>query len=203
MKELWLYFLRWLEGELQDLSARPGGVEGPAVTGHARIEQTGYLTEEERAELRERLRAFCETAVNNSDWIKHDITGDGKPETFCNHAVTWIAERMGCHDFPQGTLAGDMIGIMETGGSGWRRDSGERAHRHAWRGGLAIAAKRYAGPDHVAVVYPEAQMAASPSWGRQVPWVANVGKLNQVMPASRAFPVAEGEPDYYVWGETA
>ena len=81
----------------------------------------------------------------------------------------------------------------------WTKDSGEKASEHAEKGGIALAAKVYPMHGHIAVVFPKGSLAWSGSWGKLVPFVANVGKRNGVMKTSEAFPVLEGQPEYWLY----
>ena len=104
---------------------------------------------------------------------------------------------MGCFVFKPNHLANDMYDIMASSPE-FTKDSEERAHQHAEKGGLAIAAKKYPVHGHVAVVFP-GPMIYSGSWKRSVPMVANCGKTNGIMPCSMAFSVKDGPPDYFLW----
>lgn len=180
---------------LAGLSAEPrisgkGTSYGKAVP----ITKTGYNTEAERMANREKLRVACFA-------ITADPTLKMKPDgtTFCNFGVQRVAAVMGCNSL-RGLMANDMWYFMSNPLNGFSKDSGMRASIHAVRGGLAIAAKRYHPHGHVAVVAPEA-CQLSGSWGRLVPLCANVGRKNGIMKVSEAFPVDQGEPDYFLYGD--
>lgn len=117
--------------------------------------------------------------------------------TKCNIGTRQIAEEMGCFIFKPNHLANDMYDIMAASPE-FTKDTGERAVEHAKNGGLAIAAKKYKIKGHVAVVFP-GPMVYSGSWKKSVPLVANVGVSNGIMATSLAFPVKDGEPDYFLW----
>lgn len=142
----------------------------------------------------ELLRAECNKVLSDNTLVTQDITGDGKPETFCNWAAQRISMAMGCWDFRhQIDTAARMVEIMK---EKWRLlDSPKAAHYRALHGGELVIA---GAGNHVAVIYP-APMQLSPSLGVWVPMVANVGKTNGLMRVSSAFPVAKGLPDFFVW----
>lgn len=117
--------------------------------------------------------------------------------TWCNKGCRLIAEEMGCFLFKENHTANEMYDIMDASPD-FTKDTGERAVEHAKKGGLAIAAKKYRGHGHVAVVFP-GPMVYSGSWKKSIPLIANIGKSNGVMAASLAFSVSEGEPTYFLW----
>lgn len=117
--------------------------------------------------------------------------------TFCNFGVQRVVKAFGL-DF-DGLMANDIYDrLAESVGKDWLKVAGQQASDRAQRGGLAIAAKKYAVHGHVAVLFP-APMTVSESLGREVPQIANVGKKNAVMRVTEAFPVKEGEPDYFIY----
>lgn len=127
-----------------------------------------------------------------------------KPDgtTFCNIAVHRIAALYDIKEFPLNAhgdppMANRMCEIAATSPA-FESASGEGANAAALAGKFVLAAHGYAGHGHVAVVYPSPEMFYSPSWKKEVPFVANVGKRNAIIPASEAFPVALGEPGYYI-----
>src|SRR6185312_11935366 len=124
----------------------------------------------------------------------------GKGETHCNQAVQSIAEEMGCTELSY-RMADEQYQVMAANASGrWKKVSGTDATLHALDGGLAIAAlpsqRLGEAHGHVAAVYPIG-MQWSGSLGHDVPMVANVGKRVGLMRSSEAFPVADGEADYF------
>lgn len=150
---------------------------------------SGFDIEKDRLARRIKLTALCDAAILEL------LPRDG--ETFCNIALRRIAEGMGCRDLDTGMTANEMVSFFE---GAWQRAPAEMAQTHAWRGGLAVAAKRYPIHGHVAVIYPVEHCAHSGSWKAVVPVVANVGKTNGILSASSAFPVKEGQPAYFLWG---
>lgn len=161
------------------------------------------MTSEDRGQL---LADICESVVSDSDFK----AAGGK--TYCNMAALLVAQTMGCKEFDHGVgedplLADAMIGLMESNGSGkWRRATGSEATIHALGGGLAFAAKASfalgADHGHIAAICPLG-MQHSGSLKKDVPLVANCGRLNGIMKVSQAFPVAKGEPDYFIWNHLA
>jgi len=138
------------------------------------------------------------------DALKLDVSlfaRDGR--TFCNVGVTRVASAYG-YIFAPDTLANDMIKIMR-GDRRWTNvfSNGTKAHYHACAGGLAVAAIAMDGHGHVACVAPS-PMCFSGSLGRYVPMIMNVGKNeaigghSQYCRVSQAFPVAHGEPEYFL-----
>ena len=176
---------------LIDQSVTPAG----GVGGHVWIGGTGYDAAKERTMDAAKLDALCLQLVAAPDL---QPAPDGR--TFCNFAIQRAAAAYGCRDLDH-LMANDMAAQLPAL-PGWRQVGGARAAMHALAGGLAIAAKAYPAHGHVAVVAPRA-CEYSGSWGRSVPVVANVGRQNGFMKCSQAFPVAEGEPLYFAYGETA
>lgn len=205
----WNEFWKAVEDFLRGAAAKDqlqranGGKPLPSLSGTITMGlPTGYNAEAARAAARATLEALCQELVSAPDLVSRDITGDQEPETFCNRAVQRAAERYGCVLFA-GLTANMITARLAAGLPGWRRVTGIQASLHALAGGLAIAAKQYPRNGHVAVVAPR-PVAWSGSWGRSVPYVANVGRPpNAVKKVSEAFLVASGEPDYFIFGETA
>lgn len=145
------------------------------------------------------LKALCNSVVSHPAYVKRDITGDGKDETFCNQAVAKIADTLGCRDFAKKPLANEMIGIME---KKWRKVTPLEAAAHAEHGGLAVAAKKAEPHGHVAVIFPD-PMQLSPSLNQYVPIAANVGRINKIGRVTEFFPIADGLPEFFTWQPTA
>lgn len=125
---------------------------------------------------------------------------DLQPITFCNIGVDRACSMMGYHGFHgangKAILANHMIDKMR---AEWVRISPEKAVELAKGNEIAIAAWKndQNGHGHVAVVAPM-DMDKSGSWGKPVPFVGNIGKTNDFMLVSKAFPV---EPEYYAQKE--
>jgi hypothetical protein len=142
------------------------------------------------------LKEACDDALGNLDLQPCCGT------TYCNVAVMGIAAQMGCQEL-NGLIADEIYQVMATNPSGrWTKVEGAEATLHALGGGLAIAGlpshRLMEAHGHVAVVYPQG-MEASGSLGHDVPMLANVGKTVGVMKSTAAFPVADGEAEYYIW----
>ena len=126
---------------------------------------------------------------------------DGK--TFCNIGARRVADLFGCHDFDNpDMLADEMIAFMLSSSEWSETHFGEIAAKFAQIGGLAFAAmdSSQLGEEHghIATIFP-ADCELSPSLNVLVPFVANVGAKNGIMKASEAFPVAKGQPTYFLW----
>ena len=126
--------------------------------------------------------------------------------THCNEGAARVAEAMGCTEL-SGYMADEQYQIMDSNLSGcWAKVDGRTATLHALDGGLAFAAmpshRLKEAHGHIAAIYPAA-MELSGSLGVDVPMVANVGKQDREEKASAAFPVADGEPDYFTWTKEA
>lgn len=142
------------------------------------------------------LKLICDSALSNPDFKPKSVT------THCNEAVNQISKAVGCNEF-EGLMADGICQNMASNVSGkWARVDPSDATIWALSNGLAIAAMSSVrlgeSHGHVAVVYPMG-MQNSPSFGRDVPVLANVGKKVGVMKSSEAFPIAKGEPDYYTY----
>ena len=122
---------------------------------------------------------------------KYERLADGT--TFCNMAVHEILTALRLPAFcidpdtenKRPYLANDLAEKLETS---CRELNFEEAHRLALDGAVILAALKMPEHGHVAVVYPAQYMAFSAKWGRgDIPFVANVGKDNGVMPLNWAF----------------
>lgn len=138
----------------------------------------------------EKLIRLCETAVEK--YGSKDVTGDGIPETFCNHAVQYITSGMGYSKLG-GLMANDIVDFLLVS-KDWARCDGVLAQGAANNGKLAIAALKDSPHGHVAVCYPGG-LTRSGKWQKAVPMVANVGKENFIKGANFAF---REEPMYFV-----
>lgn len=149
---------------------------------------------------KEALKTACDAIL-----IDHDLepeTVNGVLVTHCNQGAIKVANALGCYEL-DGLMADDQYKVMDANASGlWLKCIGQTAALHAQMGGLAFAAMTSAQlketHGHIAAIYP-APMQMSPSLGKEVPIVANVGKTNAEEKESGAFPVADGEPDYFCW----
>lgn len=142
------------------------------------------------------IKALCDGVLANPAF---------KPKngiTHCNESVNSIAQAVGCNEFV-GLLADEIYQTMVTNASGkWKGVDGSDATILALSNGLAVAGmpsqRMGEAHGHVCVVYPLG-MQASGSLGHDVPMVANVGKKVGVMKSSEAFPVADGEAEYFTY----
>ena len=167
----------------------------PAVNIGTYLE-SGYSVEGDRMERKEKLEAVCKSVVTGDRFKAKGKT------TFCNQSVWETAAEMGYDIFrKKQMLAKDIIRHVKSSAD-WEEASPERACEHAKRGNLAICGKQYSTMDHVSTIYPT-EMLFSGSWNKYVPLIANVGKENGIMKVSQAFPVAEGEPQYWILVEGA
>lgn len=157
-----------------------------------------YSVELNRQRNAARLKAICDAVVTDKNFVMRDITGDGISETFCNRALWETAAEMGYPEIRNKKLSANQSIDAILADKRWRSDTGERAAEHARMGGLAIAGVKAKKHGHVATVYPAA-MLFSGSLDKYVPVLANVGKRNGIMKASEAFPVADGEPEYFLF----
>lgn len=142
------------------------------------------------------LKAACDTALANPAFQPKN------GNTFCNFAVEQIAGALGCHEL-DGLMADDIYQLMASNASGrWKKVSGSDATIHALDGGLAIAGlpsqRLNEARGHVAVVAPVG-MQFSGSLKHDVPVLANLGKTVGYMKSSAAFPILDGEADYFTW----
>jgi hypothetical protein len=170
VKEALAALARWAYRELLEKLITPdGGV------GIVHEFEPGNAVEEERMEQAIRLKALCDEAVTNPAWVEHDITGDGKTETFCNRAARFIAEGMGCFRFRHDQSANQMLRAMAADPENWlAEDDLARLSKAACRGALAFVGIEDEPHGHINAVAP-LPMEQSGTWGRPVPMVAQVG----------------------------
>ena len=145
----------------------------------------------------QRLKTILSDLVACRDLQAKELP-NGELETYCNLALLRVAVAFGCKDFASVPNANTMCDLMQFA-IDWTPGTGEQAQAWADKGMLAVACKKAEGHGHVAAVCPADSMYFSPSLKKNVPWLANVGKTNGILPASRCFPVAEGEPSYFLW----
>lgn len=141
----------------------------------------------------EQFKTLLETTVKDpSLQPKSDGT------TYCNIAVRRVALAFGCEEFYDGMMANEMCKHLAIS-SNFGSIDGQTAAQQARVPSLVIAAHPYSEHGHVAVVYPAAEMYFSPSLKKEVPFLANVGKKNGILPESQDFPVVQGECLYYLY----
>lgn len=139
--------------------------------------------------------------------VKDPSLAPANGETFCNIGVYRISKLYSVPDFKLNKsgdppMADVMCTIMAASPDFFATDA-KGANNAANAGSLVIASHPYDGHGHVAVVYPSPEMYYSPSWKKEVPFLANIGHRVGVLPTSECFPVALGEPTYYVYQEAS
>jgi len=156
------------------------------------------------------LKDFCDDAIKKYPPKIDKKTGD-VVATYCNFAVDDIARHMDYKGFNYNGAPYMADRICSVLLSDWLKIDGEQAHRLAASGVLCIAAMssaeiraaairlnkpalKNAQHGHVAVIYPAPRMVQSASWCKEVPLLANIGRVNGVLGASQCFPA---EPKYY------
>lgn len=109
-----------------------------------------------------------------------DVSGDGRPDTWCNLFAQDVAEAMGV-TLPRNTRANDLADWLSSIGrsSGWVEVSETVAQISADRGELAVASTvNPNGPGHIAVL--------EPSLGEAGTWIAQAGATNFTRGSLRA-----------------
>ena len=149
------------------------GENGVAITRDVRW--TGYSVAKDQEERASRLAALCSEAVTNPAWVAHDITGDGKNETFCNRMVRFICQGMGCFQWGPNDSANHILSVMEKDPQ-WRRIPISDVSKEAQKGRLVVLGCREDGHGHVVCGTPQNEQEGS--WGL-VPIVAHVGGLKE------------------------
>jgi len=107
-----------------------------------------------------------------SRYRRRDVTGDAKPETFCNVHAADVAEAMGVL-LPRDRANGQILWLSTTGVlEKWELVPEHAAQACADQGMLVIAAwfNRNGGPGHIAPL--------EPSMGEAGTWCSNVGAVN-------------------------
>jgi hypothetical protein len=172
--------------------------------------KSGYNVDEDRI----KLKRILDQAVANPNF-KSTKNPDGTWKTFCNISLYWIFEQLGWKTILPRTgmneplLANDLIGYLRKSG-GWKIGTGIEAHQRANAGRPVIAGEIHPTHGHVTHIYPATDMGFSTTLNKKVPFCANVGSvphrpedegkdLNAVEEISRAFPVAQGEPTYFLY----
>lgn len=93
---------------------------------------------------------------NNPAWKRRDVTGDGKPETFCNQAVEAACSKLGC-PLPPGCLANTQLDWLESdsgAAAGWVQINRNLAAHFAELGFPVIGGLKALGHGHVVMVVP-------------------------------------------------
>lgn len=107
-------------------------------------------------------------------YAKRDVTGDGKPETFCNFFTRDVSRAMHA-PLPEGMRANQMFDWLdgaEAKAAGWETCDEHTAQRAADEGLFVVAVWKNpsGGPGHITPLIP--------SEGQPGTWVANVGANN-------------------------
>lgn len=135
------------------------------------------------------IKRACAKVLAEERW---EELADGT--TWCNYAVHAILSQFGLGDFvldperKRPMLANYMAEKLE---NTCRELTFDEAFTKANEGALIVAALKMPYHGHVAVIYPHPGRYTSGKWQRaDVPFVANVGKDNGVMPLNWAFGAA-------------
>ena len=138
---------------------------------------------------KERLKQILDYVRGQGDLVaKNGVT-------YCNIALNRVfgfcdMDKLMSKSEPM--LANDMCDHFRDSGE-WQKIDGYSATARAMQGILVVACQKGPIHGHVAPVYP-VPMDYSPSWGKEVPILSNVGKNNVLQRASKCF---RTEPDYY------
>lgn len=114
-------------------------------------------------------------------------------ETYCNFGTNHVLKAFRFVEF-SGLIANEIVTRMEKHPY-FAKVEGDAAQKLALDGQVVVAGRKDNPHGHVALVYPKKDpMPGSGKWGKQVPWIGNVGKKNEVCGANYAF---GQEPCYY------
>lgn len=108
--------------------------------------------------------------VGNPRYRKRDITGDGRPETFCNYFCRDALRMLGVHVPPM--LVNDLLDWFKEQ-SDWREVDAGFAAMRASAGFPTVAIVKAKGHGHIALVIPARGIAGVPSV-----WIAQAGNIN-------------------------
>lgn len=134
-----------------------------------------------------------QTEAMNAPEFKPDQPTPGT--THCNAALRRIAAAFG-YDFPD-EMANQMIDRINSDPR-WSVAAMQNGSSFALGGGLAVLVKKFKTHGHVATIMATGMkispsLQSVPGINAYVPVVANIGKENAPMPATRAFPVLEAD----------
>lgn len=139
----------------------------------------------------ELLRRSIDEAI--SRFVPKTDYGGTVIETYCNFGVNHVLKAFNFKGFTS-LMANEMVKRMESSPD-FAVVDGDAAQRLALDGQVVIAGRRADPHGHVATVYPKKEaLPYSGKWKKEVPWVGNVGKRNEVCGANFAF---SEEPRYY------
>jgi hypothetical protein len=135
------------------------------------------------------LASACEKVINIPAF---QPLPDGT--TYCNYAVDLICFMLEYPGF--GGLTANQI--YSKCKERHRQGSAEEAAQWADEYGYIAIASHFnqSGHGHCAVIYPK-KMEISGSYGRPVPFIANVGHINGILKVSQCFKL-EDEPHYFL-----
>ena len=178
---------------------------GRGFAWHTWITKTGYSVDAERETRKQRLEQLCKEAVTNKAWIAHDITGDGKDETFCNRAARYIAQGCGWEGFGQNDTANIILRWLKEHQEEWPEIPIEMVSKCAMQGELVILGCQEEPHGHLVTGYPDLPQQSS-TWKGLVPLVAHVGRsidgktTNGIIRLSGAFRADQkGKVKAYRW----
>lgn len=130
--------------------------------------------------------------VISRDNLKPVELANGKLQTYCNFGVREILQEGGDHTL-DGKTAAQMTEFLSDPANATKLTY-EEAVEYAKQGATVIMAE----PGHVAVVAPKDMKAAGEKWDKkEVPFVFNVGKKNEVLQLNKAFN-AKNKPEAYI-----
>lgn len=149
----------------------------------------------------ELLQDACDGVI--ADDSLAPVFKDGKIiETHCNEGAMRVAQAMGCHELDFLMADGQYEKMKANESGNWKQVDGAEAALWALDGKLAFAAMSSEmlgeAHGHICAIYPAARQWSG-SLGKDVPMVANIGTKDCEEKVSEAFPVAKGEPEYFIW----
>ena len=130
------------------------------------------------------IKRVCALVLSNEGYEM-----DNSGRTWCNYALNDALTQLGlpefCRDNKRLLLANDIVEKLERNCKKIAfGDAGEAANK----GDILVAGMKLPLHGHVAMIYPSPTSAISGKWGRaDIPFCANVGKENGVMPLNWAF----------------
>ena len=148
------------------------------------------------------LKAACDSVIADPSLQPKKNAQGQIIETHCNMGAIKVANAMGCHELDNQMADQQHATMIANVSKLWTKVDGITATNYALAGGLAFASMSSTqlkeAHGHIATIYP-APMQFSGSLNKQVPMVSNVGVTDIEEKESMAFPVADGEPDYFTW----
>jgi len=144
----------------------------------------------------DKIRLACHRVLGNPNLLPKD----GK--TFCNIGFYLIISELGHpilfrHKTTKEPLtANGMIDVLE---QKFEKVSIEKCLNDLMRGYIFVAGAKGNPHGHIAIIYPTIYQYWSNSYNSFVPFVANIGKENAIMPLSFAFS-RDNKPNIYFLG---